>query len=46
MSYRISPCGINLPSSLSLTEDDAAVVCDELKRIVEQAVSSKDGRSN
>jgi perosamine synthetase len=32
--YDISPWAINLPSALSLTEDDIRYVCDELKRLL------------
>jgi perosamine synthetase len=30
VSYRLAPCGINLPSGLSLAEDDVAYVCERL----------------
>jgi perosamine synthetase len=33
-SYRISPCGINLPSALTLTEDQVDYVCSVLRSIV------------
>ena len=35
ISYRISPYGINLPSSLTLTRGDVQRVCDTLKSIIE-----------
>jgi perosamine synthetase len=34
VAYGLSPFGICLPSSFSLTEDDAAYVCDSLKEIL------------
>ena len=34
VSYRISPLGVNLPSALSLTEDQADFVCEEIKSIL------------
>ncbi|MBA2669879.1 MAG: DegT/DnrJ/EryC1/StrS family aminotransferase [Gemmatimonadetes bacterium] len=34
VSYRVGPFGINLPSSLSLTEEQVAYVCDVLKEIL------------
>jgi hypothetical protein len=34
VSYRISPYGINLPSSLNMTEEKVAYVCDTLKGIL------------
>jgi perosamine synthetase len=36
VAYEISPWGINLPSALSLTEDDIVYVCDHLKRLLQQ----------
>ncbi len=37
VSYRISPYGINLPSALSVTEEQVVYVCDTLKNILRQA---------
>ncbi len=34
VSYRISPYGVNLPSGLTLTEENVAYVCDALKDIL------------
>jgi len=34
VSYRISPYGINLPSALSLTEEQVVYVCDTLKEVL------------
>jgi perosamine synthetase len=34
VSYDISPRGLNLPSALSLTEQDVAYVCDELHKVL------------
>lgn len=34
ISYQLSPYGINLPCSLSMTEDDVHFVCDELREIL------------
>ena len=34
-SYRISPWGINLPSALSLTEDEVEYVCDTIRSLAE-----------
>jgi perosamine synthetase len=34
VSYRISPFGINLPSSLILTEEQVVYVCDSLKQVL------------
>ena len=35
-AYSISPYGINLPSSLSITPEEVAYVCDHLKEILVQ----------
>jgi perosamine synthetase len=37
VSYRISPWGINLPSSLNLTEENVRYVCDTLKKILHES---------
>jgi perosamine synthetase len=34
ISYQLSPYGINLPSALSMTEDDVRFVCDEFREIL------------
>jgi perosamine synthetase len=34
VSYRLSPYGLNLPSSLSLTKETVGVICDNLKDIL------------
>lgn len=34
VSYRVSPWGVNLPSALSLTEQDVDVVCTTLRQVV------------
>lgn len=34
VSYEISPCGINLPSGLNMTEENVQYVCDVLKEIL------------
>lgn len=36
VAYEISPWAINLPSALSLTEDDIVYVCDHLKKLLRQ----------
>jgi perosamine synthetase len=36
VAYEISPWAINLPSALSLSEDDIVYVCDHLKRLLKQ----------
>lgn len=38
VSYQISPYGVNLPSSLNLTEDKVQYVCDALKVILQKHV--------
>lgn len=37
VAYRISPYGVNLPSSLALTEDDVAYVADAVRSMVTKA---------
>jgi perosamine synthetase len=39
VSYAISPFGLNLPSALSLTRDEVAYVCRELKAILAEEQS-------
>jgi perosamine synthetase len=34
VAYAIAPCGVNLPSALSLTEDQVATVCDAVMELV------------
>ncbi len=34
-SYRLSPWGINLPSALSLTEDEVEYVCETIRSLAE-----------
>jgi perosamine synthetase len=44
-AYDISARGINLPGALNLTEDQIDVVCDGIKRVVEQTRSAPVGSS-
>jgi perosamine synthetase len=34
VAYRVTPCGLNLPSGLNLTEEKVAYVCDALKDVL------------
>jgi len=34
VSYRISPCGINLPSGMKLTREQVGFVCDNFKEVI------------
>ncbi|MCA9115909.1 MAG: DegT/DnrJ/EryC1/StrS family aminotransferase, partial [Planctomycetaceae bacterium] len=36
-AYRISPYGVNLPSALSLTEEDVDVVCRAIQEIISRS---------
>jgi perosamine synthetase len=38
-AYAIAPFGINLPSALSLTDEDISVVCDRLVRIQDELLN-------
>jgi perosamine synthetase len=40
VSYRISPCGINLPSGLNMTEEKVKYVCDALKDILQESTTA------
>lgn len=40
VSYRVSPCGVNLPSALNLTRENIATVCRVLKQILAAAHKS------
>ncbi|MEP6636969.1 MAG: DegT/DnrJ/EryC1/StrS family aminotransferase [Acidobacteriota bacterium] len=37
MAYRVTPCGINLPSGLNLTPEKVTYVCDALKAVLAQS---------
>jgi perosamine synthetase len=34
VSYRLSPCGVNLPSGMSMTEDKVRFVCREFRKVL------------
>jgi len=34
VSYRISPCGVNLPCGMNMTKESVKYVCDVLKKVV------------
>ena len=38
-AYKISPCGLNLPSGMNMTREKVAYVCEVLKSVLEESVS-------
>jgi perosamine synthetase len=39
-SYRLSPCGVNLPCGLSLTQSQASFVCDQVRAVLTESAGS------